>query len=62
MKSKDGLVIILSAPSGCGKDTIISKAMEKDGTLKYAISSTTRKPREGEIDGVHYIFKTMGEF
>lgn len=57
-----GLLVVLSGPSGVGKGTVC-KALRKRGTqLKYSISATTRKPREGEIDGVHYFFKTREQF
>ncbi|SFH00098.1 guanylate kinase [Sporolactobacillus nakayamae] len=57
-----GLLVVLSGPSGVGKGTVC-KALRKRGTrLNYSISATTRKPREGEIDGVHYFFKTRDQF
>ncbi|MCO7174646.1 guanylate kinase [Sporolactobacillus kofuensis] len=57
-----GLLVVLSGPSGVGKGTVC-KALRKRGTdLQYSISATTRKPREGEIDGVHYFFKTRDQF
>lgn len=58
---KKGLLIILSGPSGAGKGTVVKKITENDG-YSLSISATTRKPREGEIDGVHYFFKTHEEF
>ena len=62
MNSKKGLLVVLSAPSGCGKDTVF-KAIEKlrDDVVE-SISATTRKPRPGEVDGVNYYFKTREEF
>lgn len=58
---KKGLLIIVSGPSGAGKGTVMGKLLE---TGKYAlsISATTRKPREGEVDGKSYFFKTKEEF
>lgn len=57
-----GLLVVLSGPSGVGKGTVC-KALRSRGTqLQYSISATTRKPREGEIDGVHYFFKTRDQF
>lgn len=54
-------LIILSGPSGSGKGTILSKVREKI-ELSYSVSATTRKPREGEVDGVNYHFLTKDEF
>ena len=58
---KKGLLIVVSGPSGAGKGTVMGKLLE---TGKYAlsISATTRKPREGEVDGKSYFFKTKEEF
>ncbi|MDX8362308.1 guanylate kinase [Cytobacillus sp. IB215316] len=58
-----GLLIVLSGPSGVGKGTV-RKALfsQTDIKLHYSISMTTRKPREGEVDGVDYFFKSREEF
>ena len=62
MMSK-GQLIVISGPSGCGKDTIIAKVLEKMGDDAFlSISMTTRAMREGEIDAVHYYFVTTEEF
>jgi guanylate kinase len=54
---------VLSAPSGAGKNSLINALMARfPGRFAYSISATTRKPREGEQDGVHYYFKTPDEF
>ena len=62
MKEK-GLLIVLSGPSGVGKGTV-RKALfsQNDTAFEYSISMTTRAPREGEVDGVDYFFKTKEEF
>ncbi|MFB5281381.1 guanylate kinase [Peribacillus sp. Hz7] len=62
MKEK-GLLIVLSGPSGVGKGTV-RKAIfsEPDKSFEYSISMTTRLPREGEVDGIDYFFKTREEF
>ncbi|MBM7692325.1 guanylate kinase [Peribacillus deserti] len=62
MKEK-GLLIVLSGPSGVGKGTV-RKAIfcRPDTSFEYSISMTTRKPREGEINGVDYFFKSRDEF
>ncbi|KAA0548183.1 guanylate kinase [Bacillus sp. BGMRC 2118] len=58
-----GLLIVLSGPSGVGKGTVRKEIFsQKDTNLHYSISMTTRKPREGEVDGVDYFFKSREEF
>ena len=57
-----GLLFVVSAPAGCGKDTILEQLFKKTDTVGYSVSATTRAPREGEVDGVHYHFKTREEF
>ena len=56
------LSLIISAPSGAGKTTIISKLLESDDRLGFSISTTTRPRREGEIDGASYNFASREEF
>ena len=56
-----GKLFVLSGPSGAGKGTICKKLIE-DGSVDLSISMTTRAPREGEIDGVHYYFVTREEY
>ena len=51
-----GLLFILSSPSGAGKTTLSRMLLEKDPDIKLSISATTRPPRPGEEDGVHYHF------
>ena len=57
-----GLLVILSAPSGSGKDTVFKELKKKRKDIVESISATTRKPREGEIDGVNYYFKSDSDF
>ena len=60
---KKGKLIIISAPSGTGKSTIIGQIInDPDLKLEFSISATTRPPRTGEIDGVHYHFLTVEQF
>lgn len=58
----DNFVIILSSPSGAGKSTITKKLLEWDDNIKLSVSATTREPREGEVDGVHYHFLSKEHF
>lgn len=56
-----GLLIVVSAPSGCGKGTVLAEVLKNDN-FYYSVSATTRAPREGEIDGVNYHFTTREKF
>ena len=58
---KKGKLIIVSAPSGCGKGTMLKEIL-KDDRYYYSVSSTTREPREEDIDGVTYNFLTREQF
>ena len=60
--ARRGLLIILSSPSGAGKSTLAKRLMVWDETLRFSVSSTTRAPREGEVDGKDYFFVTVEEF
>ncbi len=60
--SEKGLLIVVSAPSGTGKGSIISKLLEEDNNITHSVSATTRKPRKGETEGVSYFFMDNLEF
>ena len=62
MISNKGRLFIISAPSGTGKGSVIKKILEEKPELVYSISATTRKPREGEKNGVDYFFVSHEEF
>jgi guanylate kinase len=57
-----GILIVLSGPSGAGKDTILREVLKKDFKLGLSVSATTRKPRDGEICGKDYLFVSEKEF
>lgn len=60
---KQGLLIVISGPSGVGKGTVRKALFERpDHNLDFSVSMTTRKPRAGEVDGVDYYFVTKDEF
>ena len=62
MKSKSKNLIIISGPSGVGKDSVISRIQSIDSKISLAISVTTRKMRLGEKDGVNYHFLSRENF
>jgi guanylate kinase len=57
-----GLLFVLSGPSGVGKGTVCKALRKREQRLSLSVSATTRKPREGETNGVEYFFKTRDEF
>jgi guanylate kinase len=59
---KKGILTIISGFSGAGKGTLLNEMLKKYNNYSLSISATTRKPREGEIDGKSYFFKTKEEF
>ena len=62
MADRRGLLIILSSPSGAGKSTLARRLREWDPTLSFSVSATTRKPRNGEVDGKDYVFLDEDKF
>lgn len=59
---RKGLLIVLVGPSGSGKGTVLNGLLKDDSNLYLSISSTTRKPREGEQNGIHYNFLARETF
>ena len=59
---KRGRLFVISAPSGAGKTTLLRGVMSSLVKLKFSVSHTTRKPREGEVDGVDYHFVSKDTF
>jgi guanylate kinase len=62
LKSKRGLILILSSPSGAGKTTLAKKIERSNENFKISVSYTTRTPRTNEVDGVDYNFVTIKKF
>lgn len=58
----NGILIILSGPSGSGKDTVLNKLVENREDIKISVSMTTREKRQDEIDGIHYYFADRAYF
>ncbi|MCW6678077.1 guanylate kinase [Anaerococcus sp. NML200574] len=59
---KKGFLLVISGPSGVGKGTVLHDLMNTQSNLVYSVSATTRKKRDGEIEGVSYFYKTHEEF
>ena len=64
MKKSDkrGRLVIISGPSGCGKDTVVNEILRTDKNTRLSISCTTRRKRDYETDGEHYFFLDEREF
>ncbi|HIS69658.1 MAG TPA: guanylate kinase [Candidatus Gallacutalibacter stercoravium] len=62
MPNQEGLLVVLSGPSGAGKDTVLRELLRLDQNVMLSISATTRAPREGEEDGKDYFFLSKAEF
>ena len=61
-ETRKGMLLVISGPSGTGKGTIIEQLMKVDDNLVFSVSATTRAPRPGEVDGVHYHFMTVERY
>ena len=59
---KKGTLFVISGPSGVGKGTLVSMLRKNHPEIKLSVSATTRNPRPGEINGVHYFFLTKEDF
>ena len=57
-----GKTFIVSGPSGVGKSTVLKALLEKRPDLYFSVSATTRSPRPGELDGIHYHFMDVDSF
>lgn len=57
-----GVLLVIAAPSGAGKSTIANALRASEPELQHSVSVTTRAPRPGEADGVHYHFRSKAEF
>lgn len=57
-----GALFVVSGPSGCGKSTLLSRVLPEFPDISFSVSATTRAPRPGEINGVHYHFVSHAGF
>jgi|SRR5690554_5162636 len=64
MSNVSGNLFVIAAPSGAGKSSLIKALLDRhqDGSMQVSVSTTTRAPRPGEVDGVHYHFVSEEEF
>lgn len=58
----DGLLLVVSGPSGAGKGTLIAKLIKEVPSLAFSVSATTRATRKGEKNNIHYLFTTRKKF
>ena len=59
---KEGVLLVISSPSGTGKTTICKKLLEYDNNIHLSVSVTTRKKRKNELEGIDYYFRTKKDF
>lgn len=59
---KTGLLLVVSGPSGCGKGTICKELVKENECINVSVSVTTRKPRDGEVEGINYFYVTEEKF
>ena len=57
-----GKTFIICGPSGVGKGTVVARLLASNPNLYFSVSATTRQPRHGEVDGVHYHFLSREQF
>lgn len=62
MTNNTGVLLVLSGPSGTGKGTVVKELLKANSDIKLSVSATTRKPRDGEVNGREYHFLTVDQF
>ena len=61
-ETRKGMLLVVSGASGTGKGTLVNRLLKEDPSFVFSVSATTRAPREGEVDGVHYHFLTEAQY
>lgn len=61
-ETRKGMLLVISGPSGVGKGTLLGRLLADDPSFGFSVSATTRQPREGEVQDVHYHFMTQAHF
>lgn len=61
-ETRKGMLLVVSGASGTGKGTLVARLLEEDPSFVFSVSATTRAPREGEMDNVHYHFLTEAQY
>lgn len=61
-EKRQGMLLVISGPSGVGKGTLLNRLFAEDSSFVFSVSATTRGPRTGEVDGVHYHFMDRPAF
>ena len=61
-ETRKGMLLVVSGASGTGKGTLVKRLLDEDASFAFSVSATTRAPREGEVDGVHYHFVSEERF
>lgn len=62
VRQRTPLLVVISGPSGVGKDTVLQRLKERNVPMHFVVTATTRAPRQGEIEGVDYFFVTNDKF
>lgn len=62
MSKPEGLLVVISGPSGVGKGTVVKGVLKRSGSVRLSISATTREKRPDELDGLDYYFYSKNEF
>ncbi len=60
--ARNGILFVISGPSGTGKGTVLKEVFKNIGNLHYSVSATTREPRNGEKEGINYFFISKDKF